>query len=56
MVMGSCPELKTASVPVAALTAAGLAAQVGIALASVPFRRPWQGSSAARPGIGAAPP
>jgi hypothetical protein len=43
MVMGSCPELKTASVPVAALTAARLAAQVGIALASVPFRRPWQG-------------
>ncbi len=43
MVMGRRPEVKTASVPVAALAVAGLAVQLGIALASVPFRRPCQG-------------
>jgi len=43
MVMGRRPEVQTASAPVAALAVAGLAAQVAVALASVPFRRPWKG-------------
>jgi len=43
MVMGRRPEVKTASVPVAAVAVAGLAAQLAAALASVPFRRPWEG-------------
>jgi acetyl esterase/lipase len=43
MVMGRRPEVKTASAPVAAFAVAGLAAQMATALASVPFRRPWEG-------------
>lgn len=43
MVMGRRPEVDTASVPVAALAVAGLAAQLATALASVPFRTPWRG-------------
>jgi acetyl esterase/lipase len=43
MVMGRRPEVKTASAPVTALAVAGLAAQLTTALASVPFRRPWEG-------------
>ena len=43
MVMGRRPEVETAPLPIAALAVAGLAAQLGTALASVPFRRPWRG-------------
>lgn len=43
MVMGRRPEVATASAPIAALAVGGLAAQLATALASVPFRKPWQG-------------
>ena len=43
MVMGRRPDVETASAPVAAVAVAGLVAQLGTALASVPFRRPWEG-------------
>lgn len=43
MVMGRRAEVKKASLPVATLAVAGLAAQLAAALASVPFRRPWKG-------------
>jgi acetyl esterase/lipase len=42
VVMGRRPEVKTASRPVAAVAVAGLATQLVTALASVPFRRPWE--------------
>jgi acetyl esterase/lipase len=54
MVMGRRPEVETASVPVAALAVAGLAAQVAIALASVPFRRPWEGPAGRLHNVGMA--
>lgn len=54
MVMGRRPEVKTASTPVAAFAVAGLAAQLAGALASVPFRRPWQGPSSRLHNLGTA--
>lgn len=52
MVMGRRPEVKTASMPVAGLAVAGLAAQLASALASVPFRRPWQGPAGTLHNVG----
>jgi acetyl esterase/lipase len=43
MVMGRRPDVETAAAPVAVLAVAGLAAQLGTALVSLPFRKPWQG-------------
>lgn len=43
MVMARRPEVRTAPAPIAAVDAAGLAQQMGAALARVPFRRPWDG-------------
>ncbi|RIL07737.1 MAG: alpha/beta hydrolase [Proteobacteria bacterium] len=43
MVMGRRPEVKKATAPAAAFAVAGLAAQLATALASVPFRKPWNG-------------
>jgi len=54
MVMGRRPEVRTASVPVAAFAVAGLAAQLATALASVPFRRPWQGPAGRLHNVGTA--
>jgi len=54
MVMGRRPEVKTASAPVAAFAIAGLAAQLGTALASVPFRSPWQGPAGRLQNVGTA--
>jgi len=54
MVMGRRPEVKTASAPVAAFAVTGLAAQLAIALASVVFRRPWEGSGGRLHNVGAA--
>jgi monoterpene epsilon-lactone hydrolase len=54
MVMGKRPEVKTASAPVAAFAVAGLAAQLATALASVPFRRPWQGPASRLHNVGTA--
>jgi len=53
MVMGRRPEVETASAPVTALAVIGLAAQLAIALASVPFRRPWSGPSGRLHNVGA---
>lgn len=41
--MGARPDVRTASMPVAAFALTGLAAQLLNALASVPLRRPWEG-------------
>jgi acetyl esterase/lipase len=54
MVMGRRPEVKTASAPVAAFAVAGLAAQLATALASVPFRRPWEGPDGRLHNVGVA--
>jgi len=54
MVMGRRPEVKTASAPVAAFAVGGLAAQLATALASVPFRRPWEGPAGRLHNVGAA--
>jgi acetyl esterase/lipase len=43
MVMGARAGVKSASTPMTAFAVAGLAAQLLNALASIPFRRPWQG-------------
>ena len=43
MVMADRPEVKTASLPVAAVTLVGLAQALTNGLARVPFRRPWEG-------------
>ena len=45
MVMASRPEVRTAAPPIAAVDTFGLAQQITNALARVPFRRPWDGSS-----------
>jgi len=52
MVMGRRPEVTTASLPVAAFAVAGLAAQLATALASVPFRRPWEGPASRLHNVG----
>lgn len=52
MVMGSRPEVETASGPVAALDLLGLAAQMGVAVGRVPFRSPLAGSGAVAERIG----
>lgn len=44
MVMGDRPDVETASLPVAALDLLGLTAQMGVALARVPFRDPLGGT------------
>src|SRR3954469_12113270 len=54
MVMGARPEVETASAPIAALAVAGLSAQLATALATVPFRRPWQGPAGLLQNVGAA--
>jgi acetyl esterase/lipase len=54
MVMGRRPEVNTASVPVAAFAVSGLVAQLANALASVPFRRPWEGPAGRLHNVGAA--
>ena len=41
--MGRRPDVPTASVPVTAVDAVGLAQQRGAALVRVPFRRPLRG-------------
>ncbi len=43
MVMGRRPGVERSSWPVATVDLVGLAGQLGIALARVPFRRPWSG-------------
>lgn len=43
MVMGARPEVRTASLPMTVFALTGLVAQLLNALASVPFRRPWEG-------------
>jgi epsilon-lactone hydrolase len=45
MVMGRRPDVPTASAPVTAVDAVGLAQQLGAALVRVPFRRPLRGQS-----------
>lgn len=52
MVMGRRPEVKTASVPIAGLAVAGLAAQIANALVSVPFRKPWRGPAGTLHNVG----
>ena len=54
MVMGRRREVRTASAPVAAFAVAGLAAQLATALASVPFRRPWEGPAGRLHNVGVA--
>ena len=43
MVMGKRPDVRTASRPITAVTLLGLGEQLATSLASVPFRRPWEG-------------
>jgi acetyl esterase/lipase len=54
MVMGRRPDVPTADGPVTAITVASLGAQLGFALASVPFRRPWAGRAGLADNLGAA--
>jgi acetyl esterase/lipase len=45
MVMGRRPGVRVAPRPIVAVDLAGLAAQLGAALARVPLRRPWRGQA-----------
>ena len=47
MVMADRPDVRTASLPVTAITVVGLAESLVNGLARVPFRRPWQGPDSA---------
>lgn len=44
MVMGRRVDVQTAPAPIAAFAVTGLAEQLALAVLSVPFRRPWDGS------------
>ena len=50
--MGNRPEVETASAPIAALDVSLLAQQLTVALARVPFRRPFQGHSSVLSNLG----
>ena len=54
MVMADRPDVRTASLPVAAITVVGLAESLVNGLARVPFRRPWQGPDSATENLGRA--
>jgi epsilon-lactone hydrolase len=53
VVMASRPEVRTASVPIAAVDLFGLAQQSVNALVRVPFRKPWQGPGTTIGNLGA---
>jgi monoterpene epsilon-lactone hydrolase len=53
VVMGDRPEVQTASLPIAALDLLGLGAQLGVAMARVPFRDPLGGSGTVAHRLGA---
>lgn len=53
MVMADRPDVRTASTPVTALTLVGLGENLVNAVASVPFRRPWQGPAGVVQNVGA---
>ena len=54
MVMADRPDVRTASLPVTAITVVGLAESLVNGLARVPFRRPWQGPDSATENLGRA--
>ena len=54
MVMGRRPEVQTAPLSLAVFAMTGLTAQMLNALASLPFRRPWQGPGSSLHNIGVA--
>jgi acetyl esterase/lipase len=51
--MGDRPDVKTASAPIAALDLIGLGAQLGVAMARVPFRDPFGGQGTVAHRLGA---
>lgn len=53
MVMGDRPDVETASAPIAAVDLLGLGAQMGVALARVPFRSPFGGHGTVAHRLGA---
>jgi len=52
MVMGKRPDVQTASRPVTVFAVTGLAAQLANSLSSIPFRKPWTGSSSRLENLG----
>ncbi len=52
MVMGRRPDVPTAPAPIAAMAVFGLTEQIATTLATVPFRRPWEGSRTVLDNVG----